>query len=86
VSDEQKTLPRVVVTRAMVGLVHMQVCACKDATDEEILDICNRDNPAGTSNGWSKVCRNTEPEEFWGKTMPTQCADDPARMHFLVAC
>lgn len=82
VTDEK----RVVVTRIAVGIVHMQVCACKDATDEEILAVCNLENKAGTSNGWAKVCRNTEPEEFWGPTMPTQCADDPNRIHFLVAC
>jgi hypothetical protein len=86
VTDEQRLAPRVMVTRPMVGLVHMQVCACKDATNEEILEVCNRDNPAGTSGGWATVCRNTGPEEFWGQTMPTQCADDPGRMHFLVGC
>ena len=31
-------MDKVVVTRGIVGLCHMQVCAHKDATDEEILE------------------------------------------------
>ena len=79
-------LARVIVTKPMVGLCHMQVCAVKDATDEEILEICNRENPSGTSNGWSQVCHNTEPDKFWGNLMPVQCAEHEDRVHYLVAC
>ena len=75
---------RVVITRTMVGIVHMQVCAVADATDDEILSICNRENPAGTSNGWSHVCR--EDDEYWGKTEPGPCADHSGRVHYLVHC
>lgn len=77
-------MERVVLTRAFVGLVHMQVCAVADATDDEILAVCNRENPAGASGGWSLVCR--EDNDFWGPTAPVACADDPGRLHFLVAC
>lgn len=76
--------PRVEVSRCMCGIVHMQVCAVKDATDEEILAVCNRDNPAGTSHGWSTVCHADD--EFWGKVGSVQCEDDAERMHFMVAC
>lgn len=79
-------MDRVIVTRSMVGLVFMQVCATADATDEEILEVCNRENPSGTTNGWGTVCRNTEPDDFWGNTMPVVCKDNPERLHFLVAC
>lgn len=75
---------RVLVMRAMIGICHMQVCAHKDATDEEILDTCNRENPAGTSNGWATVCK--EDSEFWGKVAPIQCEDHPDRIHYMVGC
>jgi hypothetical protein len=73
------TLPRVVVTRAIVGIVSMQVCAVSDATDEEILAVCNRENPSGTSQGWTSVVRE-------GAGAPVTCHDDPARQHLLVSC
>jgi hypothetical protein len=78
-------MDRVVVTCPFLGICHMQVCAERDATDEEILEVCNRENPAGTINGWSHVIRQ-EDEYNDKKSLPVQCADDPSRMHFLVAC
>lgn len=74
---------RVVVSRFFCGIAHMQVCAVADATDDEILAVCNRENPSGTSLGWSRVCRANS--EHW-VTAPVQCEDDPSRIHFLVAC
>ena len=82
-------MDRVVVTRAFCNLVTMQVCAVKDATDEEILSVCNRENPSGTQNGWTKVIRHSEGEDsiFAGPNkVPVPCADDPMRLHILVAC
>jgi len=38
---------RVTVSRCWVGFFGVQVCAVKDATDDEILEVCNRENPAG---------------------------------------
>jgi hypothetical protein len=70
---------RVIVTRPMIGICHMQACAVSDASDAEILAACNRDNPAGTTNGWSEVVRE-------GEGAPVQCESDPARTHFLVVC
>lgn len=81
---ERESMKRVIVTRPIFGICHMQVCAAKDATDEEILEVCNRENLAGTQNGWSHVCR--EDSEFWGPTAPVTCADDENRLHILVAC
>lgn len=77
-------MDKVIVTRPMVGICHMQVCAHKDATDDEILAVCNRQNPAGTTNGWSSIVR--EESEFWGDMRPVQCQDDPERVHYIVAC
>jgi len=77
---------RVVITRDFVGVCHMQVCAIADATDEEILEVCNHNNPSGTSNGWSKVHRK-EGEKFLGVDIgPVKCNDNPGRIHYLVAC
>jgi len=77
-STDQK---RVIVTRMMLGICHMQVCAVKDATDEEILEACNRENPSGTQNGWMEVIRTGNPE-----TLPGQCVRYSYRFHFLVVC
>lgn len=82
----ESEMARVVVTRPMVGICFMQVCAVKDATDGEILDVCNRENRSGTQQGWTEVCRNKKPDRFWGNTGPVRCKDDPNRLHFLVAC
>lgn len=76
-------MERVIVTRPVVGLAAMQVCAVKDATDEEILTVCNRENPAGTSGGWAVVCRENGP---WGEIAPVVCDDNPDRLHFIVMC
>lgn len=80
-------MDRVVVTSPFVNIFTMQVCAVADATDEEILVACNRDNPAGTTNGWAVVVR--EPELSLtqpAQTAPVACADHPGRTHFLVQC
>lgn len=82
-------MERVIVTNPMVGICHMQVCAVSDATDEEILSVCNRQNASGTSNGWSSVIREDAPSsETWPteKMKPVACKDYPDRRHFLVAC
>lgn len=70
---------RVVVSDPFVGLLYMQLCAETDATDSELLDVANRDNPSGTSLGWAYVVREDEGE-------PVPCADDSTRTHFLVGC
>jgi len=66
----------VIITRGIVGICHMQVCIVKDATDEEILKVCNGENPSGTSLGWSTVLRHDA----------VTCDDDKERQHLLVQC
>jgi hypothetical protein len=73
---------RVIVSRPIVGIAHMQVCAVTDVTDEEILAVCNRENPSGTELGWVHVCREREDE----RNRPVQCESDKTRTHFLVNC
>ena len=61
----------------------MQVCAVADATNEEILEVANRENPAGTRHGWSTVAREDYKQE---NARPVKCDDDPNRMHFILVC
>ena len=72
-------MKRVEITRSIVGISHMQVCAVADATDEEILATCNEENPSGTELGWVQVIRE-------GKLDPVPCAQTPGRTHFMVMC
>lgn len=78
-----ETEPRVHITRCMVGICFMQVCAVADATDEEILRACNEGNPAGTQAGWTSVIRESGEDSAPG---PVPCELIPERRHFLVAC
>jgi hypothetical protein len=73
---------RVIVTKPMVGITAMQVCCVKDATDEEILAVCNSENPSGTTNGWGVVIRNNE----MGYANPVVCGADKERLHILIVC
>lgn len=71
---------RIIVTAPFIGICHMQVCAVNDATDEEILREANKQNPSGTTNGWSSIVREVPHG-------PGPCADNPdSRTHYLLAC
>lgn len=80
---------RVIVTRPMMGLTAMQVCCVKDATNEEILKVCNEENPAGTTAGWSLVLRTKEDIEKYNypeSCLPVACSDNSDREHILILC
>lgn len=53
-------MDKVVITKRWLGLGGMQVCASRDATDKEILAVCNADNPAAIEAGWSTVVRSVD--------------------------
>lgn len=74
---------RVIVTKPMIGICFMQVCAVSDATDLEILEVANKENPSGTSAGWALVAREDYEEE---KLRPVQCEEYPDRKHFILIC
>jgi hypothetical protein len=74
-------MDKVIVTRAVLGVCYMQVCAEESATDEEILTICNAENPSGTILGWTTVIRTGEK-----KNLPVACDKHHTRKHFLVSC
>lgn len=73
-------MDRVSITQCVVGICFMQVCAVNNATDEEILEVCNRENPSGTINGWVGVVREGRKEG------PVKCDKYEDRTHFLVYC
>ena len=77
---------RVVVTQRSCGLGYMQVCCVHDATDEEILKVCNTENPNGTTGGWRNVVRDAAKEDLPEKCGPIQCSEFPDRVHYLVSC
>ena len=81
-------MERVEVSKISVGLFHMQVCVVEDATDEEILRVCNMKNPSGTIGGWCKVVRTLDdtPWKDTSEALPIPCEDYPNRMHILVGC
>jgi len=77
-------MDRVVITKPDFGIFFMQVCAVKEATDKEILEVCNTQNPSGTQNGWMKVIRNETGD--MKNLNPVQCDDYKDRMHFIIEC
>ena len=74
---------RVIVSKCFVNICTMQVCVVPDATDDEILVTCNRENPAGTSPGWSSVVRSDAEHP---NRDPVACEKYPERRHLLVTC
>jgi len=82
-------MERIEITRSISGIFFMQVCAENDATDEEILAVCNRKNPSGTKNGWVTVIRKIEDcpsEDNPESQLPVACEESPGRTHFLIVC
>jgi len=67
---------RVIPTRFVVGICHMQVCVAEGVSDEEILDVCNKENPSGTTGGWNQVERYDM----------VSCDTYPGRKHIMVTC
>ena len=73
---------RVEVSKRIHGLDGMQVCAVPGATDEEILWVCNIQNPSGVTP-WSSVCRDDKEHP---QCNPVPCDKYANRVHFLVYC
>ena len=78
----------VVITKPMMGIFGMQVCAKKGTSDESILSVCNTENPAGTQNGWCRVFRHVdEGDTLLGENcLPVQCKDHEDREHLIIIC
>ena len=74
---------RVIITKPMIGIYAMQVCAKEEVTDEEILLVCNKENPSGTNSEWSRVFRKID-KDHGRSCLPARCNHYSDRMHFLV--
>ena len=74
---------RIEITKPMIGICYMQVCAIHDVTDEEILEYANEHNPAGTENGWVEVAREDHKDS---NRHPVVCEDNIDRRHFILIC
>lgn len=88
----EKTLPtteRVFTSQDYAGFRAMQVCVVADATDKEILDHCNADNPQQVTGGWHSVVNSLEDCKRLGindNGVPGPCANVPGRIHKIVIC
>jgi len=80
-------LKKVEVISDYLGLTCMQVCVIPDVTDEEILRVCNKENPSGTTGGWNRVIRDLSHATWTVEgSLPGRCLEFPERVHYLVTC
>jgi hypothetical protein len=80
---------RVCVTLPWAGLRAMQVCVMKDVTDEEILAVCNSENPQMVTGGWHTVVKDKKHARRLGVdecSAPGQCVECPNRLHKIAIC
>jgi len=80
---------RVLVTLPYAGFRAMQVCVVEEATDEEILKICNRENPQLVNGGWHTVVKSKKHAKECGvdeNSAPGKCEDCPGRLHKIILC
>jgi hypothetical protein len=82
---------RVMLTGMYAGLFACQVCVVPDATDEEILEACNREDPRTEGFSWVRVIRTQKDiDELKLRTpdrssaLPGTCVECPPRIHMVV--
>ena len=81
-------MDKIIITRSALGLAAMQVCCEKNATDEEILEVCNTNNPSGTEQGWNIVLSSKEDADRveMSGSAPVVCGVYPERLHKIILC
>lgn len=80
---------RVFISMPVAGFRAMQVCVKPEVPDEEILQVCNRENPQLVSGGWHTVVRSKEHArkcKVDEVAAPGQCVECPDRLHKIVLC
>jgi hypothetical protein len=80
---------RVFISQPYCGMYAMQVCVLPEVSTQEILDVCNRENPSGTGSGWNKVINSKAAAIEAGlavDTAPGPCVECAGRQHKIVMC
>ena len=65
-----------------IGFFQMQLCVPKEFSDKEIIEFAERENPAGTQNGWNLV-RDGD-EILGGDSARVQCLEIEDNIHVVV--
>lgn len=66
------------------GIFDMQVCVPEDWTDEQVEAWANRENPAGTENGWSM--KHAGEESLSGCPERVPCEGRKGFIHIMFQC
>ena len=80
---------RVLVTMPYAGFRAMQVCVMEGVPDDEILSICNAENPQLVSGGWHTIVRDAAHAAELGvdtTAAPGKCVECPGRWHKIALC
>jgi hypothetical protein len=70
------------VTRT--GLLDMQVCIPEEWTDEQVKEFADRENMAGTENGW--IIRREGDKALAGQPERCKCSDREGYVHIMLDC
>ena len=65
-----------------IGFFQMQLCVPKEFSDKEIIEFAERENPAGTQNGW--ILARDGDEILGGDSARVQCVDIEDNIHVVV--
>lgn len=66
------------------GFLDMQVCVPKDWTDEQVKEFADKENEAGTSNGW--FVRRQGSERLSGCDERVTCTKHTENVHIMLEC
>ncbi len=69
-------------TVTMTCLFGVQICVPSDWTDEQVLELAEKEYPCGTEDGW-RIRREGSPL-LDGQPERVQCADDPGMVHIML--
>ena len=64
------------------GILGMRLCVPDDWTDEQIIQFAEKENPAGTSNGWYIAEKGDT--AFDGASARIKCEDRENYVHLVV--
>lgn len=67
-----------------VSIFDMQVCVPADWTDEQVEEFANRENLAGTTNGWKM--RPADSPYQAGAPVRVQCSQNADNVHIMLEC